>query len=736
MPKISLFLVVLSLTISGAQAAPELRATINLKGEWDFDQTQTAFPPQEFTRKIPVPGLIHLANPPIEQFDVLYTKNYQPRYNWYRIRFTVPAELQGTQATLTLLKSMYVTQAYVNGMDVGTSIACYTPVEFPVASAIQFGKENELLVKVGDRAWLPSAAAGSTDKEKVAYLPGIWDDVSISFTGPFRAHRVLTLPSIKENKVAVKLQIRNFYPAQIQYGDPMEDSCEAQVVVREKKSGQPIGEAVKQTIKTKRDAMTECAIDVPMPNAHLWTPDDPFLYTAQITLVGKSGVSDCIEVNFGVREFGRNGRYFTLNGKKIILRGTNITLHRFFEDPECAALPWDKSWTTTLMKDIPKQLNWNAMRVCVGIAPKFWYDIADEAGLLLQNEWLYWQNHGWDEQIRAEYTDWVWSDGNHPSIAIWDAINENWDSYIGNTLIPELKKLDPTRLWDVGYMTAEHMALDEMDEPHPYQMYGMREDFDEYYTKNPFPLGDLQHRTDSIDAFRSSSAVQLVNEYAWIWLWRDGRPAKLTERNFAFSLGKDASPEQRFEMQAYWFQLETEWLRAERAFAGVLGFCYLTNNYGFTGDWFEGSVKDLHPSPTLNWQQHCFAPSAVFIDLTDERYTRHLPPRQPGSWMAFNLVGVNDYDAPVSGDVVVKMLDSQGSEVNRRQISITIPPYGKQIAPIAMQIPNESGGYLMLAEFTPNRAQTPSPVLSRRYLKVGEKDRYEWFEYKPEELKR
>ena len=58
-------------------------------------------------------------------------------------------------------------------------------------------------------------------------------------------------------------------------------------------------------------------------------------------------------------------------------------------------------------------------------------------------------------------------DGSHPSIAIWDAINENWDNYIGGQLIPELKKLDPTRVWDAGYMTGDQMVLDEMDEPHP-----------------------------------------------------------------------------------------------------------------------------------------------------------------------------------------------------------------------------------------------------------------------------
>ena len=80
---------------------------------------------------------------------------------------------------ITLKKSQYVTQVYINGMDMGTSMACYTPVEFPVNKAIKFGAENEILIRVGDRIWLPAEAAGGTDKEKEHYLPGIWDDVSL-----------------------------------------------------------------------------------------------------------------------------------------------------------------------------------------------------------------------------------------------------------------------------------------------------------------------------------------------------------------------------------------------------------------------------------------------------------------------------------------------------------------------------------------------------------------------------
>jgi beta-galactosidase len=47
---------------------------LNLNGIWDFEQTVTAFPPAKFTRKCPVPGLIHLAEPKIDAYDKLFHK--------------------------------------------------------------------------------------------------------------------------------------------------------------------------------------------------------------------------------------------------------------------------------------------------------------------------------------------------------------------------------------------------------------------------------------------------------------------------------------------------------------------------------------------------------------------------------------------------------------------------------------------------------------------------------------
>lgn len=62
----------------------EGRTTFSLNGMWEFEQTEKAFPPMHFTRRIPVPGLIHLSEPLIEQHDTLLTRDYKPRWRGQR----------------------------------------------------------------------------------------------------------------------------------------------------------------------------------------------------------------------------------------------------------------------------------------------------------------------------------------------------------------------------------------------------------------------------------------------------------------------------------------------------------------------------------------------------------------------------------------------------------------------------------------------------------------------------
>ncbi len=720
--------------------AQENREIIDMNGTWEFEQTPDAFPPKKFTRKIPVPGLVHLAEPRIEDYNTffqradkvvakdqhnLYDIDYTPRYSWYKKTVFIPEKMKGKEGVITIKKSQFVTQVYINGKDMGTSMACFTPIEFPITNALKFGQQNEVLIKVGDRTWLPGQAAGGTDKEKEHYLPGIWDDVLISFTGEYRINRLLALPSVADKKVTVKTQIRNFKPAQIFYGDAMSDSVTLTISIVEKLSGKVIANKSEKVL-TKRDNISEAITNISLPGFTVWSPDQPFLYEVIAEISTDNTSSDKTAKYFGMRDFTKKGKYFYLNGEKIILRGTNVTLHRFFEDPDCGNLAWDKEWVRKFLIDYPQQLNWNAMRICVGLVPDFWYDIADEYGLLLQNEWMYWQNHGWNDQIRQEYTDWVWSDGNHPSIVIWDAINENWDDYIGNILIPELKELDGTRIWDTGYMTSDEMTSDEMDEPHPYQ--GVIAWLQPGANRDVYPLGSLDFKPASLLKIQEASSAQLVNEYGWIWLWRNGSPSKLTVETYNYYLGSNSTPEQNWEFQSYWMQLETEWLRSEPAIAGVLAFCYLTNNYGYTGDWFKGNIKDLEPTITLDWLKHAFAPAATFINLTDERYIKIKQPHEPDSNLLFNLAGINNLTIPVNGTVEIKLLDNSGNSSVNQKMDVSLQSFQRTDIPVSIILPKTTGGYVLVAEFTPLNGEKS---ISRRFIRIGETESYSYYKINP-----
>ncbi|MDR2563450.1 MAG: glycoside hydrolase family 2 [Prevotellaceae bacterium] len=721
------------------------RTFFSLNGEWEFEQTDKAFPPKKFTRKIPVPGLVHLAKPKIDEYHKFFkrpdgsqmeeqynflNRDYTPKYNWYRKTIEISSSESGREAFISIKKSQYVTQIFVNGIDVGSSVECYTPIEFPVTHALKYGQANEILIKTGDRAWLPSHTPGSIDKEKVHYLSGIWDDVELSFTGRLRAHKALMLPSVANKNITAKIMIRSLYPPQMLFADQMFDSCFMQIDVHEQKSNKKIA-SKKITASVKRDNLTEISTIIPLDDFRCWNPDDPFMYKAIITVYDGKSKSDVKEINFAMRDFGKQGKHFTLNGEKIYLRGSNITLQRFFEDPECSDLAWNKEWVTKLMSELPRRAHWNTMRICVGTVPDFWYDIADQAGIMLQNEWFYWQNHGWNDQTRTEFYNWVWSDGNHPSIVIWDAINENWDDYIGNTLIPELKILDPTRIWDTGYMTGDEMANDEMDEPHPYRALTLMhpKELNDYFEANPYNLGKLDEWS-GFEGILNAASPQLVNEYGWIWLWRDGSPSKLTVNNYNFFLGEEATPEQRRELQAYWLQLETEWLRCERSLAGVLAFCHLTNNYGFTGDWFIDNIKDLKPAPVFQWFQHAFSPTAVFINLTDERYTKHIEAHKPGESLIFNLIGINDNKFHTNGNIRLQIFDSKGNSIYSDSMKIKINAFGKTFVPVQLKLPDKEGAYLLTAEYSDETIT--KPVISRRYLKVGDKNtNFEYYNLKP-----
>ena len=297
---------------------------------------------------------------------------------------------------------------------------------------------------------------------------------------------------------------------------------------------------------------------------------------------------DSATTRFGMREFHFDtaSQRAYLNGRVYFMRGSNITLHRFFEDPLSGTLPWDEAWVRKLLVDIPHEMHWNSFRFCIGPVPDRWLEIADEAGLLIQNEYFVWTGNSWHgpenqvhfdiQQMIQEYKEWMRDNWNHPSVVIWDANNETGDPAFGEKIIPAVRGLDLSdRPWENSYNPPA--GPDDPVEDHPYEFQTMADG------GTPFSMTALESPGGMAPGAPSGHAL-ILNEYGWLWLNRDGSPTELTKKLYPALLGDNATAQQRLDLNAYLLAGLTEYWRAYRHYAGVLHFVYLTgsNPGGYT----------------------------------------------------------------------------------------------------------------------------------------------------------
>ncbi len=745
--------------------------TLSLNGIVEFEQTTDAFPPQKFSKTIQVPGLIDLAQPKIEQYDKYFYGTQKPRYSWYKFVFSIDSTFANHFAILKILKSRFNTQVIINGHDCGTYMQCNTPVEAELTGFLNYNDENILLVRIGERAWLPKESATGFDREKFTDFPGIWDDISIRFIGPLEINRALILPNVKTSKVKVKIKLENRAKLLERNMEYSELKYETNIYLQEKKTKKIVSDTVKLSGKLKCQRSKVVETELKINNPILWSPETPFLYEAVIIVKSKGvvfnnygnpeikkpvpspyllGKSDKRNFTFGMRDFNANGKKFFLNGKLIKLFGSSFTLNRFFEDRNRNNLPWDKKWVKKLMVEIPKALGWNAFRVSIGLLPSFWYEMADEYGFLIQNEYPMWNLRGSDEEVKKEYTDWVWSDGNHPSIIIWDALNEQTNNFVGKELLPSLRKLDPTRIWDAGWNNDKEMTKIEMKEIHWYTLAHGWWSTNEQVKKlrEKYRFGNLFSDVYGLNIYNKEKVPLILNEYSWLWLNRDGKHSAIrTEGSFTanditpfkknyeyyesdgtqlysgrdiynYYLGNNANAAQRRNFQAYLWAIETEVARASQVFAGVISFPYLTNDHGYTGDWFKEDIKKLRPTSTLLAHYHAMKPFAVFLDMEDGRYIKNPKIYKKNDQINFNLFAINDSDKNKEGKVKIKIVNSANKVLAQKEKELKLTKHSTKTIPLKMILPNNDGGYMIISELEDSTTNNIKQI-SRRYFRIG-----------------
>ena len=702
------------------------RYVILLDGEWGITDSKAPLPPPaKFDHVAPVPGLVHSSTPAfpnVDEFDSRQviqnrvSKGMLPKsalvrnagvsrqdrdYFWYHRSFEVGAK-RGV-AVLRINKAQFGAAVWLNGVKIGEHLPCFSAAVFDVTSSLRWNGTNDLVVRVGAHPGvLPETVSAGTDFEKNRWTPGIYDSVSLALSDNPSIDTVQVAPKLAGSSVVVQVKLRNTGATVVRF--PLVHRIhpwKGSTIVGESRTPAELEPGEEKTF-------TE---SIHVPNARLWWPEDPQLYVVETSTGG-----DSASTRFGMREFRFDTptRRAYLNGQVYFLRGSNVTLHRFFEDPKSGTLPWNEQWVRKLLVDIPRQMHWNAFRFCIGPAPDRWFDIADEAGLLIQNEYFVWTGHGWhgeedqvhfdaDEMI-SEYKEWMRDNWNHPSVAIWDANNETWDPMFGDKIIPAVRGLDlSNRPWENSYNAPADP--DDPVEDHPYEFADMAGGGPE------FSMTTFEHPGGKAPGAPSGHAL-ILNEYGWLWLNRDGSPTELTKTLYPRLLGPNATSGQRLALDAYLLGGITEYWRAYRQYAGVLHFVYLMSSdpLGYTADHFR-DVEKLELDPYFrDFMGEAFKPLGVYLSFWQ-------PTLAAGSMRTFQVMLVNDESKPAVGTLSITLDSEQGGELARKDVNFSVSALGQQTLYVEFPVPQAAGRCTLKASATPERGGG-GPTVSRRHVTV------------------
>lgn len=661
------------------------RIVISLDGQWDIAEGGMEQTPAKFDHRVPVPGLVDLAMPPFESPGSTVSpaerrqrkRPADPRREafWYRRFFKLEGPVPEV-ARLKVNKARYGTKVFVNGKSVGEHGPNWTPGWFDVQAFLKGGGEpNELLIRVGaSLAQVPPHLTEGWDFEKSRYIPGIFDSVELILCGLPHIVNVQAVPDVEKQCVRAVVELGGTATGRVN------------AVVREAKSGRAVGEASAEARSARQVQLT-----VPIRGAHLWTPEDPFLYELVVDTGG-----DTLRTRFGLRTFTtdpRTGRA-VLNGRPYFLRGSNVCIYRFFEDAARGRLPWDRQWVRTLHRRF-KEMHWNALRYCIGFPPELWYEIADEEGILIQDEFPIWYGGGADawpkeitpQHLAVEFSEWMRERWNHPCVVIWDAQNETTDDAVIAAALMAVRGLDlSNRPWDNGWGAPQKPG--DISECHPYR--ANREGFfANFANETGIPNnGPGTGRRPFVDLGRPP---YLVNEYGWLWINRDGTLPTLTVDVYKRLLGEHATVAQRRYYYARTLAAKTEFWRSKRKCAGVLHFCGLgySRPDGQTSDNFI-DVKTLTFEPNFRrYVGDAFAPVGIMLDFWDKELTA-------GEKRGLPVAVINDLYEKWSGQVRLRLL--RGEKILAEQTQpCEVAALGDARLIFDFPVPSEPGGYTLEA---------------------------------------
>ena len=336
---------------------------------------------------------------------------------WYRYELTPKAEWKGKRIVLDFQGIMLVGDVYLNGKRIGGTDYGYLGFDIDLSKLLKWGEANEITVKADTRN--PNNSRWFTGA-------GLYRDVNLIITDKnlFFPRHPLFIRTQDNKEVKIKAEIINqqklakgqgkaVIPVEVRILD-----ADGKVVAQQKNN-------IDFNAKW-RDREYELPA-ISLENAQLWSPDTPYLYTAEVTLYDNEGnIADQIKEPFGVRTIEivpQKG--LLVNGKKVLLKG--YANHHTLGALGAAAYPRAIEKRLKLMKEF----GMNHIRTSHNPYSEDFLKLCDKYGILVVDElydkWLTQYAGGrvdWESLWQKDVPEWVKRDRNHPSVVMWSLGNE------------------------------------------------------------------------------------------------------------------------------------------------------------------------------------------------------------------------------------------------------------------------------------------------------------------------
>lgn len=393
-----------------------------------------------FDRTIVVPY------PPEAPASGIHDTDYH-RVVWYRRTVAVDRPGEGRRVMLRFGAVDYRADVWVNGEHVASHEGGQTPFHADITDALTDAADQVVVVRAWDDPDDLEQPRGKQDWQERPHViwyertTGIWQPVWLEEVPEDHVEQLRWTPTGTPGTADLELRLARGHSGPVR------------VSIRLTLAGRTVIEetcTVTGSLLRRRLAVSDARHEAE-PHTLLWSPEQPTLCDATITVHGRGG-PDEVESYVGFRTVGADSSAFLLNERPYYLR---LALAQGYWPQSHLAAPSAEALRAEV--ELAKQLGFNGVRVHQKVEdPRFLY-WCDRLGLLVFTDAAASFSFSGRSLARTtrEWIEIVERDAGHPCVAAWVAFNESWgvaqvaDAAEQRDAVRAvyhlLKALDPTR---------------------------------------------------------------------------------------------------------------------------------------------------------------------------------------------------------------------------------------------------------------------------------------------------